>query len=292
MYKEKEWMITLFLLFLFLPWLLTVFLSGREKCPMSRQISLEEYVPAVTASQISWNASKEAIKAQTVIARTNLYVQSQEGKETKLLGAAVDDIKSRKMEWRQLEEFSEFQQAAEETGGLVLKRNDQLKEIPYHSLSQGKTRDGAEVLGENYGYIPSVETPEDIDSPFYVEGCYFSVQELEDKLKEKYPGFLYGENGTVEIKNTDSTGYVTEIQIGTQVFPGEEIKEILGLPSSCFTLQQLQGEIRFLCKGIGHGMGMSQYTAEKMAQEGKDYKEILSYFFPELQLAEEKQGEK
>ena len=136
-----------------------------------------------------------------------------------------------------------------------------------------------------------MDTPEDIDSPLYVEGCYFSVQELENRLKEKYPGFVFGENGTVEIKNTDSTGYVTEIQIGTQVFPGEEVKEALGLPSSCFTIQQLEGEIRFLCKGIGHGMGMSQYTAGKMAEQGKDYQEILSYFFPELQISEEKQRE-
>lgn len=291
MYKEKDWIITFFLLFLLLPWLLTIFLSGREKCPISRQISLEEYVPGVTASQISWDSPKEAIKAQSIIARTNLYIRQREGKETEVLETAADNIKSMKMDGQKLEQFLIFQEAADQTGGLVLKLNDQLKEIPYHSLSQGKTRDGAEVLGESYGYIPSVETPEDIDSPLYVEGCYFSVQELENKLKEKYPGFVFGENGTVEIKNTDGTGYVTEMQIGTQVFPGEEVKEALGLPSSCFTIQQLEGEIRFLCKGIGHGMGMSQYTAGKMAEQGKDYQEILSYFFPELQISEEKQRE-
>ncbi len=291
MYKEKDWIITFFLLFLLLPWLLTIFLSGREKCPISRRISLEEYVPAVTASQISWDSPKEAIKAQSIIARTNLYIRQREGKETEVLETAADNIKSMKMDGQELERFLIFQEAADQTGGLVLKLNDQLKEIPYHSLSQGKTRDGAEVLGESYGYIPSVDTPEDIDSPLYVEGCYFSVQELENRLKEKYPGFVFGENGTVEIKNTDSTGYVTEIQIGTQVFPGEEVKEALGLPSSCFTIQQLEGEIRFLCKGIGHGMGMSQYTAGKMAEQGKDYQEILSYFFPELQISEEKQRE-
>ncbi len=291
MYKEKDWIITFFLLFLLLPWLLTIFLSGREKCPISRRISLEEYVPAVTASQISWDSPKEAIKAQSIIARTNLYIRQREGKETEVLETAADNIKSMKMDGQELERFLIFQEAADQTGGLVLKLNDQLKEIPYHSLSQGKTRDGAEVLGESYGYIPSVDTPEDIDSPLYVEGCYFSVQELENRLKEKYPGFVFGENGTVEIKNTDSTGYVTEMQIGTQVFPGEEVKEALGLPSSCFTIQQLEGEIRFLCKGIGHGMGMSQYTAGKMAEQGKDYQEILSYFFPELQISEEKQRE-
>lgn len=60
-----------------------------------------------------------------------------------------------------------------------------------------------------------------------------------------------------------------EIQIGNQAFQGERIKEVLDLPSSCFSVQSSQGEVRFLCKGIGHGMGMSQYTAHNLALEGK-----------------------
>lgn len=86
----------------------------------------------------------------------------------------------------------------------------------------------------------------------------------------------------VKIKSTDFAGYVMEIQIGSQLFQGEQVKEMLNLPSSCFTVQRTEKEIRFLCKGIGHGMGMSQYTAKEMALEGKNYNEILQYFFPEM----------
>ena len=248
---------------------------------------MEEYVPAVTASQISWDSPKEAIKAQSIIARTNLYIRQREGKETEVLETAADNIKSMKMDGQELERFLIFQEAADQTGGLVLKLNDQLKEIPYHSLSQGKTRDGAEVLGESYGYIPSVDTPEDIDSPLYVEGCYFSESDLEKQIKKEYPGFIFGEKKKAEIKNTDSVGYVIEIEIGNMEFQGEQLKELLNLPSSCFTIQRLEGEIRFLCRGIGHGMGISQYTAEQMALEGKKYEEILQYFFPEMVIEEQ-----
>ena len=87
-----------------------------------------------------------------------------------------------------------------------------------------------------------------------------------------------------EIKSTDSAGYVMEIQIGNQEFQGEEIRAILDLPSSCFTVQKLEGEIRFLCRGQGHGFGISQYTVQQMALEGKKYEEILQYFFPELTI--------
>ena len=100
-------------------------------------------------------------------------------------------------------------------------------------------------------------------------------------------GFIFGEKKKAEIKNTDSVGYVMEIEIGNMEFQGEQLKELLNLPSSCFTIQRLEGEIRFLCRGIGHGMGISQYTAEQMALEGKKYEEILQYFFPEMVIEEQ-----
>ena len=55
MYKEKDSLAFLLLFFILLPYLMTVIILGREACPLSREISLEEYVPAVTASQISWD---------------------------------------------------------------------------------------------------------------------------------------------------------------------------------------------------------------------------------------------
>ncbi|MBI3592370.1 MAG: hypothetical protein HY099_02635 [Nitrospirae bacterium] len=41
------------------------------------------------------------------------------------------------------------------------------------------------------------------------------------------------------------------------------------------------GEIYiFEGKGYGHGVGMCQWSALEMAREGKNYKEILSTFYP------------
>lgn len=187
---------------------------------------------------------------------------------------------------RELEQFRVFQEAADETKGQLLKLNDEIKELPYHALSQGKTRDGKEVLGENFAYIPSVETPKDIDSPLYIEGCYFSLEDMEKRIKKQYGGFSLGEDKIIEIKSADALGYVMEIQIGNLEFQGEQVKEMLGLPSACFTVQRLENQVRFLCRGIGHGIGLSQYTAKQMALEGKSYRDILKYFFPEMEIRE------
>ena len=131
-----------------------------------------------------------------------------------------------------------------------------------------------------------METPEDINSPSYIQGCYFSLEELKKQIRKTYPGFTIESIEEIEIKNTDSAGYVLEINVGNQEFQGEKLKDILNLPSSCFTVQTLENEVRFLCKGIGHGVGLSQYTAEKMAAKKKKYEEILNYFYPDLKLEE------
>ena len=58
------------------------------------------------------------------------------------------------------------------------------------------------------------------------------------------------------------------------------------MDSACFTLQDYNGKLRVTTRGVGHGLGMSQYTANRMAKEGKDYKEILDYFFSGTEIKE------
>lgn len=288
MKKEKDISILLAVLFLMLPYLLTVVISGRKACPLSRQPDLEEYIPILTAAHIDWGYEKEAIKAQTIIERTNLSLKCKSEEAMKDIQEAADYLKKKNMNGEELKQFQMFQEEAANTRGKILVYQNEKKEIPYHPLSQGKTRSGEEVLGEKFVYIPSVETPKDIDSPLYVEGCYFSLKELEEKIKKSYPAFSITAEAEIEITKTDSAGYVMEIQIGNQAFQGERIKEVLDLPSSCFSVQSSQGEVRFLCKGIGHGMGMSQYTAHNLALEGKNYEQILGYFFPDMEIEKEK----
>ena len=288
MKKEKDAGMLLAVLFLVLPYLLTMIISGRKACPLSRQTDLEEYIPILTAAHIDWGYEKEAIQAQTVIERTNLSLKMKSEEAMKDIREAADYLKKKSMSGEELKQFRRFQEAAVHTEGEVLVFQKEKRELPYHPLSQGKTRSGEEILGEKFAYIPSVETPKDIDSPLYVEGCYFSLKELEKKIKKSYPAFSITAETEIEITKTDSAGSAMEIQIGNQAFQGERIKELLDLPSSCFSVQSSQGEVRFLCKGIGHGMGMSQYTAHNLALEGKNYEQILGYFFPDMEIEKEK----
>ena len=58
----------------------------------------------------------------------------------------------------------------------------------------------------------------------------------------------------------------------------------MGLSSSDFTIQKVGDRYRFLCKGKGHGIGFSQYGGNVLAKNGKNYAEILNYYFPAMIL--------
>ena len=89
-----------------------------------------------------------------------------------------------------------------------------------------------------------------------------------------------------EIAALDTAGYVINVRVGQENVSGEEFRNTYNLASSCFTLQRYNGKMRITTRGIGHGLGMSQNTANKMSKKGKTYEEILQFFFAGTEIKE------
>ncbi len=84
---------------------------------------------------------------------------------------------------------------------------------------------------------------------------------------------------TMQLVSRDSSGYVAEYQIGSHVYTGEEIRQLFGLPSLSFRFENHEGNIRAVCEGQGHALGLSQYGAHHLASEGLSAEEILRYYY-------------
>ena len=74
------------------------------------------------------------------------------------------------------------------------------------------------------------------------------------------------------------------VRIGTREYTGREIREKLGLASSDFDVERVGDSYVFHTVGYGHGVGMSQYGAQGMAEEGYDYREILTYYYQGVEI--------
>lgn len=281
------WMIIIVLL----PYIITVFINGpkvitaskadetKVKIKKNGKLPVEEYCIGMLARDMPADYEKEALKAQAVLIRTEVYRMIQEaGGDGTLPEEAADEFwteKQMKSAWgmRYAENYRKLKNALESTAGQVLFYGNGLAVTPFFNLSNGYTRDAEEVLGkEEYPYLKIVECLEDVNAEGEIQTVVLTEKDIETL--------------DVEIQETDSVGYVLKIRVGDNVMSGEEFRNKYHLASSCFTLQRYNGKLRVTTRGIGHGIGMSQYMANEMAKGKKGYRKILKYFFEGTEIKE------
>ena len=251
-----------------LPYFSAATINGPERVLAERVPDMEEYLPVIVFSQISPDMKKETIKAQTVIARSNIRRILGEGK---ILPQILQEKTDGRDYIRNI--FSKkdkvYQQAAEETSGQVLTYQGELKLLPWHKVSGGKTRSGKEAFrDEAYTYLKSVDSSADKKSPDYMDVVEIPVSQA----------------GEVKIRERDSAGYVTELSSGKNLLEGESFAVGMGLKSANFSLQK-KGDVYVLrVRGSGHGAGFSQFGGNEMAKGGSSAEEILKKYFPAMKL--------
>ena len=79
-------------------------------------------------------------------------------------------------------------------------------------------------------------------------------------------------------------GAVNKIKLGNKELTGRDMRNILNLNSANFEVKFDGNTLDFIVKGYGHGVGMSQWGAEGMAQEGYKYYEILSHYYKDTEI--------
>lgn len=285
--KEKvKFYGSLFILLIFVPYLVTVYLHGGLPFGTGVDEQTEAQVTARLAAQIPADYEMECLKAQAVIVRTNLY---REMEEKNAADEGWDEAQMREV-WgddygRNLEKL---QEAVEETEGEILTWEGEPIQAAFHVASSGKTRNAAEVPGqEAYTYLQGADSEEDIRRPGFLYIGYMEKAEFAAALQQLFPNETMDAGtlpGALQIVERDSAGYVTRVQYGTTIANGEAVRAALGLNSACFYLSELEGKIRIVTKGIGHGLGFSQYGAEQMAKRGSSYRELLQYYYRDVKI--------
>ena len=74
------------------------------------------------------------------------------------------------------------------------------------------------------------------------------------------------------------------MKIGNLNLSGVELRTILGLKSANFEVTIDNDNVKFKVTGYGHGVGMSQTGADSMANEGKNYEEIIKHFYTGVEI--------
>ena len=287
--KIKLFFAFLIILFL-LPYIISVFINGKNAVQGADSDNASVYLAEMLAGETDGGCEIEALKAQAVVLRTELY-RTEKEKQTLLDKCLTQTQMKKKWGTKYEENLKKCQQAVQETKGIVLWYHETFAWTPFHQSSNGKTRDVQEVLGNaDYPYITAKECPLDKASEDEIQVHLIEYKEIQKRCRE----FLVAEeqkkaeNGygyeDFEIQEWDSSGYVRKMRIGETICTGDQFRDALKLPSSSFSFYEGPHGLKIATVGKGHGFGMSQWTAQEMAKDGKNYEEILQFFYEGTEL--------
>ena len=228
----------------------------------------------------------EALKAQAIAARTyaTYKINNSNGNYD-----VVTDVSNQKyittdeMKVKWQTEFDKYynkiKEAVLSTKGMIMTYNDEVIEAFYFAMSNGYTEDASLVFNENLDYLESVESKYDNNNLNNFEvTTKFSKDEICNKLKITCENLSFS---NIERSNTNRVNYIT---INEKKIKGTEFRSKIGLRSTDFDIKIDNNDVYITTRGYGHGVGMSQYGANGMAKEGKNYEEILKYYYKNIEI--------
>lgn len=248
----------------------------------------EDYIVGVVAAEMPALFEPDALKAQAVAARTYADRKIKSGAAISDLekngGQAYVSVDGMKKKWGSNFDkyYEKIRSAVYDTKGEIMVYDGEPILAVFHAISCGKTESAANIWQKDEPYLKSVDSSMDKTSNQYETEVRIPKKTVAAKLEEAKKDLVLT-SGDLKaqmqvIARTDA-GYIKNMQIGNLVFTGLEIRQILGLRSSDFTVKEDGDNLVFSTKGYGHGAGMSQYGANCLAQEGKNYKKILEHYY-------------
>lgn len=242
-------------------------------------LNMTDYLIGVVSSEMPASFNLEALKAQSVLARTYALKAKQTGKKLTDTVSTQNyiDIDQMKNKWGNSFNiyYNKIKNAVQNTNGEYLSYNGNYIEALYHSTNNGKTESSFDVFGNYYPYLISVSSEYDKNASSYLRTISMPLDTISNKL-----GLSLNNDSVISILSYTDGGNIKEININGNNFSGKKVRELLGLRSADFDIGISDNNANITTRGYGHGVGMSQYGANGMANAGYSYKDILSHYYP------------
>lgn len=268
-------------------------------------VTMKEYIIGSVLAEMPASYNEEALKAQAVAVHTYAVRQKERqlaSPDDALCGAYISNDSTRYQAYFTEEQAKKFygddyekyynkvSDCVEEVISKILVYDNEPIVAAFHSTSNGKTESALVEWGSEVDYLVPVDSEYDITSPDYSDIKEFSSAEIKKLISSQYKDILFAfdKESWLVIREKSSSGTVTKIDVGNMTMTGTELRNVLGLKSATFTVSYNDKEDKFTIetKGYGHGVGLSQYGANQMAEKGFRYDEILKHYYKGAELAD------
>ncbi|MGD1865763.1 MAG: SpoIID/LytB domain-containing protein [Phormidesmis sp.] len=242
-------------------------------------VDLEDYLYSVVGSEMPTSWPQAALQSQAVAARSYaLYKRSRPRNPLFDLGGTTTHQVYKGL----AQEHPNTIAAVDATEDQVVTHNGQVIEAIFHSSSGGGTENASDVWSSDVPYLRRVEDF-DQNSPVFSWQETFSLSEFSSKI---------GDIGTVHTIGTPQMtegGRVASISFagddGTETLRGRDVRSKLRLRSTRFEIEIADSQVIVNGSGFGHGVGMSQWGARSLAEQGWSFEQILQHYYQSTAIA-------
>lgn len=250
-------------------------------------LPLETYIASVLGGEIDGSWPRETLRAHAIASRTYAYFMMEHPRDPLWdVAATVLDQVYRGAS----HEGWATRQAAQDTAGKVLANSsgEVLKSF-YSSNCGGHTSDSEPVFDEPHPPLKGVADPFCAGAPNSRWTETFTASELRGALAKG--GKPLGELAAVEVLDYDRSGRIATLVVrdvsgGERRLSGAELRKLLGARNLRGTRCKLTAvgsplsRITLAGGGWGHGVGLCQWGALAMGEQGYSFREILDHYYP------------
>jgi stage II sporulation protein D len=252
-----------------------------------REMAFEDYIAGVVAAEMDPQWHEDALAAQAIIARsfTLQKIKDKGGVPERKAHASTD-----------IEEFQAYdaarindrvRRAVEKTRGQVVVHDGDYIRGWFHAFAGPRTAradEGLEFEGGNPPYIQIVDSPGEDIIP--AEERYWSASFSLSQVREAVSELAGRDPGPVEkvtVSARGPSGRATKISVNGVAVSAPSLRLALDSTAMRSTfIEEVElgnGEVHFSGSGYGHGVGMCQWGARALAEEGWSCNDIVAYFY-------------
>jgi len=258
-----------------------------------KKIKLEDYVAGVVAAEMEPTWPVNALAAQAILARTFTMENIKAGRVKRLHGTDASTSVEEFQAYNPSRINNNVRQAVARTRGEVITyRGDYIKSW-FSACDGGVSASAAEGLAYTRTPTPyvragvkdnclAITTPE--NRRWVCRIPMARVRSAVQNVTGRDPGPAAG----VRVVRRGPSGRAELLQVGGVTVGGPALRLALGsdlMRSTFLTEAAVQGnELILAGKGYGHGVGMCQWGARLLAQQGRSPREIIRFFYRDIQI--------
>lgn len=250
-----------------------------------RKMPLETYLEGVVAAEMDPSWPLEALRAQAIVARTFTIKKMEEGVTARGTQASTDPNEFQAYDAAKVNE--RVKQAVRDTRGQIVVYGGQPINAWFHASSGGITASAVEGLGYKKEATPYVSPKNDVQAK-PTQTWYKTFSNDQVSRAATAVGVPVGHVTSIKIGKKGPSGRTETLVVNGKEVPAPSFRVALGgteMKSTLLDSVAMSGDsVAMRGRGYGHGVGMSQWGAWLLAQQGKSAQDIVKYYFSNVKV--------